>query len=81
MKAVPSEHSMIAVVQQDDIASADAAQALNHGRGGLWCPVARRARPHHHRSGAAAEHDLRKLQARENRMAGASSVLAGHWQR
>lgn len=46
MTTIAFENAMIAIVQQDDIASTDAAQALNHCFGGLGIPIARQSRPH-----------------------------------
>ena len=47
MTAVTFENAMIAIVQQDDIASLGTAQALNDRLGRLRFPIPRRARPHH----------------------------------
>ena len=47
MTAVAFENAMIAIVQQDDIASLGTAQALNDRLGRLRFPIPRRERPHH----------------------------------
>src|SRR5579875_3502931 len=45
--AVAFKDAMIAVVQEDDVSSARAPQAANHGRGRLRFPVPGEDRPHH----------------------------------
>jgi hypothetical protein len=65
MTAVTFENAMIAIVQQDDIASLGTAQALNDRLGRLRLPIPRRERPHHDWRIAALANNPFELRAAE----------------
>jgi len=65
MAAVALEQAMIAIVQQDNIASPGTAQALNHPLGRLGFPIPRREGPHHNSRVAPPPDDASELRSAE----------------